>query len=126
MVSGVAYIIFLYVSNVFLARYDSGRFLSHLTDGGYGFNAVGSPGINMYQMYVVSPTVKEVCITSGLAQSTNHMAYLLEMLKKCATFLRSFFNRCESEIDVAPVKCTSFERGGGWDPSVAQCCLGSV
>ena len=31
------------VSNIFLAWYDSGTFLSHLTDGGggYGFNAVG-------------------------------------------------------------------------------------
>ena len=36
------------VLNVFLAQYDSGTFLSHLTDGGYGFDAIGSPGIDMY------------------------------------------------------------------------------
>ena len=44
--------------NTFLARYDSGTFLSHLTDGGYGFDAIGSPGIDMYQMYIVAPMVK--------------------------------------------------------------------
>ena len=46
------------VLNIFLAPYDSGTFLSHLTDGGYGFNTVGLPGIDMYQMYVVTPMVK--------------------------------------------------------------------
>ena len=29
------------VSNVFLAHYDSGTFLSHLTEGGYGFDVLG-------------------------------------------------------------------------------------
>ena len=29
------------ILNIFLAWYDSGSFLSHLTDGGYGFDAVG-------------------------------------------------------------------------------------
>ena len=48
----------LLVPNIFLAQYDSGTFLSHLTDGRYGFNAIGSPGINMYQMYIVAPMVK--------------------------------------------------------------------
>ena len=38
----------LLVSNIFLARYDSGTFLLHLTDGWYGFDAIGSPGIDMY------------------------------------------------------------------------------
>ena len=41
------------VSNVFLAQYHSGMFLSHLTDVGYGFNTLGSPGIDMYQMYII-------------------------------------------------------------------------
>ena len=35
--------------NIFLARYDSGTFLSHLTEGGYGFNVLGSPGIDMFR-----------------------------------------------------------------------------
>ena len=46
------------VSNIFLTPYDSGTFLSHLTDGGYGFNAIGSPGTDMYKMYIVAPMVK--------------------------------------------------------------------
>ena len=43
------------VLNVFLARYDSGTFLSYLIDGGYGFDAIGSPGIDVYQMYIIAP-----------------------------------------------------------------------
>ena len=46
------------MSNIFLACHDSGTFLSHLTEGGYGFNVLGSPGIDMYQMYIVAPMVK--------------------------------------------------------------------
>ena len=41
------------VSNVFLSCYDLGTFLSHLTAGEYGFDIVGSPCIDIYQMYVV-------------------------------------------------------------------------
>ena len=41
------------VSNVFLSRYYSGTFLSHLAAGEYGFDIVGSPCINIYQMYIV-------------------------------------------------------------------------
>ena len=36
-------------------------------------------------------------------------------IEKCATFLRTFFNRCESEIDVALSQQTFFERGDVWD-----------
>ena len=45
------------VSNVFLPRYDSGTFLSHLAEGEYGFDIIGSNCIDMYQMYVVVPTL---------------------------------------------------------------------
>ena len=45
------------VSNVFLTCYDSGTFLSHLTDGEYGFDIIGLNCIDMYQMYVVVPSV---------------------------------------------------------------------
>ena len=37
------------VSNIFLAHYDSGTFLSHLMEGGYGFDVLGSLGIDIYQ-----------------------------------------------------------------------------
>ena len=46
------------VSNVFLPRYDSRTFLSHLAEGEYGFDIIGSNCINMYQRYVVVPTVR--------------------------------------------------------------------
>ena len=90
------------VSNVFLACYDSGTFLSHLTDGGYGFDALESPGIDMYQMSIVAPMVK-----AGMTYIRFGLIYKPHGLfagddEKCATFLRTFFNRCESEIDVAP------------------------
>ena len=90
------------VSNVFLACYDSGTFLSHLTDGGYGFDALGSPGINMYQMYMVAPMVKAgmTYIRVGLVYKPHGL--FAGDVEKCATFLRTFFDRCESEIDVAP------------------------
>ena len=45
------------VSNVFLPHYDSGIFLSHLTEGEYGFDILGLNCVDMYQMYMVVPTV---------------------------------------------------------------------
>ena len=50
------------VSNVFLACYDSGTFLSHLTEGGYGFDVLGSPGRH----------VPDVCCSSN-GQSWNDL-----------------------------------------------------
>ena len=47
----------LLVLNVFLSWYDSGTFLSHLAEGEYGFDSLGTNCINMYQMYLVVPTV---------------------------------------------------------------------
>ena len=90
------------VSNIFLARYDSGTFLSHLTDGGYGFNALGSPGINMYQMFIVAPMVKGGMHYVGVGLVHKPHGLFAGNIERCATFLRTFFDRCESEIDVAP------------------------
>ena len=90
------------VSNVFLARYDSGTFLSHLTDGQYGFDAIGSPGINMYQMYIVAPMVKAGMTYARVGLIYKPHGLLPGNVKRCTTFFRTFFDRCESEIDVAP------------------------
>ena len=90
------------VSNVFLAQYDSGTFLSHLTDGGYGFDAIGSPGIDMYQMHIVTPMVKGGMHYVGVGLIYKPHSLFAGNFRRCATFLRNFFNRCESEIDVAP------------------------
>ena len=126
MVSGVAYIIFLYlVWNVFLARYDSGKFLCHLTDGGFDFNAVGTLGIDIYQMYVVTPMVKGGMLYIRLGLVYKPRGLFAGNVEKFATILRT-------SIDVRvkamwpPAKHTSFERGGVWDLSVTQCHLGSV
>ena len=73
------------VLNVFLAQYDSGTFLSHLTDGGYGFNSVKA-GIHY--------------VGVGLVYKSHNL--FTGNTNKCAMFLRTFFDRCESEIEVAP------------------------
>ena len=88
------------ISNVFLAQYDSGTFLSHLTDGGYGFNAIGSPGIYMYQMYIVASMVKGGMHYVGVGLIYKPHGLFAGNIERCATFLRTFFDRCESEIDV--------------------------
>ena len=106
----------LLVSNVFLVQYDSGTFLSHLTDGGYGFDALGSPGIYMYQMYIVTPMVKGGMhyIRVGLVYKPHGL--FAGNVKRCATFLRTFFNRCESEIDVAPSQAYFLQKRKGVGP----------
>ena len=104
------------ISNVFLARYDSGTFLSCLTDGGYGFDALGSPGINMYQMYIVAPMVKAgmTYIRVGLIYKPHGL--FAGDIERCATFLRTFFDRCESEINVAPSQAYFLQKRRGVDP----------
>ena len=90
------------MSNVFLARYDSGTFLSHLTEGGYSFNVLGPPGIDMYQTYIVAPMVKVGMTYIGVGLIYKPHGLFAGGVQRCATFLRTFFDRCESEIDVAP------------------------
>ena len=90
------------VSNVFLAQYDSGTFLSHLTDGGYGFYAIGSQGIDMYQMYIVAPMVNTGMTYVGVGLIYKPHGLFAGNIKRCTTFLRTFFDRHESEINVAP------------------------
>ena len=86
------------VLNVFLAQYDSGTFLSHLTDGGYGLHAIGSPGIDMYQMYIVAPMVKAgmTYIRVGLIYKQHGL--FAGNIERCATFIRTSFDRCEIDV----------------------------
>ena len=103
------------VSNVFLACYYSGTFSSHLTDGGYGFNTLGSSGIDMYQH----------CSShmSKLASSTNLMSCLLEMLKGAPHFSGLSSTDVKVRLTWLLVRNTSFKRGGVWVLSVAPCQL---
>ena len=89
------------VSNMFLARYDFGTFLSQLTEGGYGFNSVGSPGIDMYQIYIVTPIVKAGIHYIGVGLVSKPCNLFAGNTEKCANFLRTFFDLCKSSVDVA-------------------------
>ena len=108
------------VLNVFLAHYDSGTFLSHLTEGGYGFDALGSLGIDMYQMYIVAPMVKAGMTYIGAGLIYKPHGLFAGGIKRCATFLRTFFDRCESEVDVAPSQACFLQKRRGISP---LCCL---
>ena len=103
-------------SNVFLACYDSGTFLSHLMEGGYGFNVLGSPGIDMYQMYMVALMVKVGMTYIGIGLIYKPHGLFAGGIKRCATFLRTFFNRCESEVDVAPSQAYFLQERRGVSP----------
>ena len=104
------------VSNIFLAQYYSGTFLSHLNDGGYGFDAMGSPGINIYQMYMVTPMVKGGMHYIGVGLVYKPHGLFAGNVEKCAKFLRTFFDRCESEIDVAPSQAYFLRKRRGVGP----------
>ena len=104
------------VSNIFLAHYNSGTFLSHLTDGGYGFDTLGSPGIDMYQMYIVAPMVKAGMTYVGVGLVYKPHCLFAGDVKRCAIFLRTFFNRCESDIDVAPSQAYFLQKRRGVGP----------
>ena len=104
------------VSNIFLAQYDSGTFLSNLTDGRYGFDSVGSPGINMYQMYVVAPLVKGGMHHMGVGLVYKPHNLFVGNVEKCATFLMTFFNRCVSEINVDPSQAYFLQKRRGIGP----------
>ena len=101
------------VLNVFLARYNSGMFLSHLTEGSYGFDALYSPGIDIYQMYIVAPMVMAGMTYMGVGLIYKPHGLFAGGIKRCATFLRTFFNRCESEIDVAPSQAYFLQKRRG-------------
>ena len=90
------------VSNVFLLCYDSGTFLSHLAEGEYGFDIIGSNCIDMYQMYVVVPTVHRGIPYVGVGLVYQCSSLHTGDIKDCTIFLKTFFTCCESSVDVAP------------------------
>ena len=80
------------------------------------FDAIGSPDINMYQMYIVVPMVKAgmTCIGVGLIYKPHGL--FAGNVKRCATFLRTFLDRCESEINVAPSRAYFLQKRRGVGP----------
>ena len=93
-----------------------GTFLSHLTDGGYGFDAIGSPGIDMYQMYIVAPMVKGGMHYIGVGLVYKPYGLFAGNIERCVTFFRTFFDRCESEINVAPSQAYFLQKRSGVGP----------
>ena len=55
----------------------------------------------MYQMYIVAPMVKAGMTYIGVGLIQKPRGLFAGNVEKCATYLRTFFDRCESEIDVA-------------------------
>ena len=90
------------VSNVFLPRYNSGTFLSHLAEGGYGFDIIGSNCINMYQMYVVVPTVHRGIPYVGVGLVYQCSSLHVGDIEECTIFLKTFFAHCESSVNLVP------------------------
>ena len=90
------------VLNVFLSCYNSGTFLSHLAAGEYGFNIVGAPCIDIYQMYVVVPMIQGGIPYIGVGLVYRSPSLYVGTNEDCTIFLKAFFTHCESSIDVAP------------------------
>ena len=70
----------------------------------------------MYQMYTVAPMVKggRHYIRVGLIYKLHGL--FVWNAERCATFLRTFFNKCESEIDVAPSQAYFLQKRMGVGP----------
>ena len=90
------------VTKVFLPHYDSGTFLSHLAEGEYGFDIKGSNCINMYQMYVVVPTVRHGIPHVGVGVVFQCSSLHVGDIEDCTIFLKTFFAHCESSVNGAP------------------------
>ena len=90
------------ISKVFLSHYDSGTFLSYLAAGEYGFNIVGSPCIDIYQMYVVVPMIQGGIPYVRVGLIHRSPSFYVGTNEDCTIFLKAYFTHCESNIDVTP------------------------
>ena len=57
----------------------------------------------MYQMYIVAPMVKGRMHYIGIGLIYKPHGLFAGNIERCAIFLGTFFDRCESEIDVARI-----------------------
>ena len=87
---------------MFLPHYDSGTFLSHPAEGEYGFDIIGSNCIDMYQMYVVVPTVCCGIPYVGVGLVYRCSSLHVGDIEDCTIFLKTLFTCCESSVDVVP------------------------
>ena len=70
----------------------------------------------MYRMYIVAPMVKAGMHYIRVGLIYKPLGLFAGNVKRCATFLRTFFNRCESEIDVAPSQAYFLQKRRGVGP----------
>ena len=70
----------------------------------------------MYQMYIVAPMVKAgmTYVRVGLVYKPHGL--FAGGIERYATFLRTFFNRCESKIDMAPSQAYFLQKRRGVGP----------
>ena len=73
----------------------------------------------MYQMYIIAPMVKGVMhyVRVGLIYKPHGL--FAGNVERCATFIRTFYNRCESEINVALSQAYFLQKRRGMGP---LCC----
>ena len=104
--------------------------MSHLTAGEYGFDIVGSPCIDIYQMYVVVPM-----IWGGIPYVRVGLIYQSPSLyvvtnEDCTIFLKAFFACCESSIDITPSQAFFLRKrrkfGPLWHPMPSWICVDTI
>ena len=114
------------VSNVFLSCYNSGTFLSHLAEGEYGFDSLGLNCIDMYQMYVVVPTVHRGIPYVGVGLVYRCSNLHIGDIEDCTIFLKTFFARRKSSVNMVPSQAFFLGKGESWVPCVNPCLCGSA
>ena len=75
----------------------------------------------MYQMYIVAPMVKGGIHYIGVGLIYKPYGLFAGNIERCATFLRTFFDRCESGIDVAPSQAYFLRKRRGVGLFVIPC-----
>ena len=70
----------------------------------------------MYQMYVVAPMVKAGMTYIGVSLIYKPHGLFAGGVERCATFLRTVFDRCKSEVNVAPSQAYFLQKRRGVSP----------
>ena len=107
------------VSNVFLSHYDSRTFLFHIAAGEYGFDIIGSPCIDIYQMYIVVPMIWGGIPYIGVGLIYQSPSLFVGTNEDCIIFLKAFFACCKSSVDIAPSQAFFLRKRRGVGP---LCC----
>ena len=90
------------VSNMSPPHYDSGTYLSHPVEREHGSDIIGSNHIDMYQMYVVVPSVHRGIPYVGVGLVYQCSSLHVGDIEDCTIPLKTFFAHCESSVDMVP------------------------